>query len=231
MQNGELYPYKILFVEDEDLLRKNYTSYLKLLFKDVYSAKDGQEALLIYKKEKPDIMIVDIHIPKINGLELIKTIRQNDLNVKVIILTAHLNTEFLMEAASLKLVKYLKKPVNRKELKEALTLAINEISNYDIIPRKNFNLSNGYVWDKETKELKHFNEIVDLTNKERLFLELLFSHKNKVFSYDEIFYYVWNDFNENVSLSSLKNLISRLRKKIDIDLIVNVFNEGYKLKI
>ena len=231
MQNGELYPYKILFVEDEDLLRKNYTSYLKLLFKDVYSAKDGQEALLIYKKEEPDIMIVDIHIPKINGLELIKTIRQNDLNVKVIILTAHLNTEFLMEAASLKLVKYLKKPVNRKELKEALTLAINEISNYDIIPRKNFNLSNGYVWDKETKELKHFNEIVDLTNKERLFLELLFSHKNKVFSYDEIFYYVWNDFNENVSLSSLKNLISRLRKKIDIDLIVNVFNEGYKLKI
>jgi len=231
MQNGELYPYKILFVEDEDLLRKNYTSYLKLLFKDVYSAKDGQEALLIYKKEKPDIMIVDIHIPKINGLELIKTIRQNDLNVKVIILTAHLNTEFLMEAASLKLVKYLKKPVNRKELKEALTLAINEISNYDIIPRKNFNLSNGYVWDKETKELKHFNEIVDLTNKERLFLELLFSHKNKVFSYDEIFYYVWNDFNENVSLSSLKNLISRLRKKIEIDLIVNVFNEGYKLKI
>ena len=79
--------------------------------------------------------------------------------------------------------------------------------------------------------MKHFNEIVDLTNKERLFLELLFSHKNKVFSYDEIFYYVWNDFNENVSLSSLKNLISRLRKKIDIDLIVNVFNEGYKLKI
>lgn len=231
MSENQIYPYKVLFVEDEELLRKNYASYLKMLFSDVYEAKDGEEALYLYKEEKPDILIVDIHIPKIDGLELLEIIRKEDISTKAIVFTAHINTEFLLKATSLKLVKYLKKPVSRRDLRNALFLAINEISNYEIIPISTINLEEGYSWNVQLKELKHFNKSIDLTNKERLFLDLLFSHRNKVFSYNEIFYHVWEDYNEEGSFNGLKNLIRRLRKKLPKDLIQNIFNEGYKIKI
>jgi DNA-binding response OmpR family regulator len=223
----DLYPYKILFVEDEETTRKNYVSYLKMLFSEVYEAKDGEIAYKLYKEKKPDIMIIDINIPKINGLELLKKIRLSDYKTKAIILTAHTTKDFLLDATSLKLTKYLVKPISRQELEDALSLTINELSQYNILPVKKIDLAQNYSWNHELKELRHHNSLIKLTSKERNFLELLFSHKNRVFTYDEIFEGVWG-FEEEISLNSLKNMIKRLRKKLPQDTIVNIFNEGYK---
>lgn len=225
---SDLYPYKILVVEDEEAIRKNYIIFLKMFFKEVYEADDGEKAYNLYKSEKPDIMIVDINIPKLNGLELIKKIRERDFTTKIIILTAHSDKYFLFEAIELKLIKYLVKPVSRKDLNEALDLAINEISQYTILNIKNIQLTDEYSWNTELKELKFHNKIIDLTNKERNFLSLLLSHKNRAFNYDEIFEYVWTN-EELISLNSLKNLVKRLRKKLPENMISNVFNEGYKI--
>ncbi len=224
----ELYPYKILFVEDEKATRENYVLYLKMLFSEVYEAKDGEEAYQLYKDKKPDIMIIDINIPKLNGLELLKKIRVNDYSTKAIMLTAHTDKTFLLEATELKLTKYLVKPISRKDLKETLELTINELLKYTVSAIKKINLPDNYSWDTELKELKHHNTSVDLTNKEKILLKLLFSHKNRVFTYDEIFEYVW-ELEEEISLNSLKNLIKRLRKKLPDNTIGNVFNEGYKI--
>lgn len=225
---SDLYPYKILVVEDEEAIRKNYIIFLKMFFKEVYEADDGEKAYNLYKSEKPDIMIVDINIPKLNGLELIKKIREKDFTTKIIILTAHSDKYFLFEAIELKLIKYLVKPVSRKDLNEALDLAINEISQYTILNIKNIQLTDEYSWNTELKELKFHNKIIDLTNKERNFLSLLLSHKNRAFNYNEIFEYVWTN-EELISLNSLKNLVKRLRKKLPENMILNVFNEGYKI--
>ena len=225
MQN--VYPYKILFVEDEEATRENYVTYLKMLFTDVFEAEDGEIAYKLYQEKKPDIMIIDINIPKLNGLDLLKKIRQDNQKIKAIMLTAHTNTDFLLSAASLKLTKYLVKPVNRKDLKEALELAVNEIQNYCILPIKKIDLTKNYYWDIELKDLRQHNCSIELTNKERILLSLLLSHKNKVFTYNEIFSYVW-EYEEEISLNSLKNMIKRLRKKLPEEIIVNVFNEGYK---
>lgn len=225
MQN--VYPYKILFVEDEEATRENYVTYLKMLFTDVFEAEDGEIAYKLYQEKKPDIMIIDINIPKLNGLDLLKKIRQDNQKIKAIMLTAHTNTDFLLSATSLKLTKYLVKPVNRKDLKEALELAVNEIQNYCILPIKKIDLNENYYWDIELKDLRQHNCSIELTNKERILLSLLLSHKNKVFTYNEIFSYVW-EYEEEISLNSLKNMIKRLRKKLPEEIIVNVFNEGYK---
>ncbi|MCK9490835.1 MAG: response regulator transcription factor [Sulfurimonas sp.] len=222
-----LYPYKILFVEDEEATRVNYVSYLKTLFCEVYEADDGEKAYTLYKEKKPDIMIIDINIPKISGLELLKKIRENDYKTKAIMLTAHTKKAFLLDAASLKLTKYLVKPISRKELKDALNLTINELSKYSILTIKKIDLSDNYSWNNELKELRHHSSLIKLTSKERSLLELLFSHKNRVFTYDEIFEYVW-DYEDDVSLNGLKNMVKRLRKKLPEDLIINIFNEGYK---
>ncbi|WP_320034398.1 response regulator [Halarcobacter sp.] len=229
--SSNLYPYKILVIEDEELLRKNYVEYLKMNFKDVLEAKDGEEALELYNKFKPEILIIDINIPKIDGLKLLEMIREHDIVTKAIILTAHVDKEFLLRATSLKLVKYLEKPVNRRNLKEALKTAVDEIVTYSIQNIKILQLAENIFWNSELKELTYNNENIELTNKEKLLLELLTSHPNKVFSYDDIFFHVWNDYNEEASFNALKNLIRRIRKKIPEDLIQNVFNEGYKINI
>ena len=223
-----IHPYKILFVEDEQAIRENYIIYLKMLFSEVYEAKDGEEAYEFYKSKKPDIMIVDINIPKLNGIELLKKIREEDYMTKAILLTAHTDKAFLLEAASLKLTKYLVKPVSRKDLKEALNLAINELLKYNISPLQKIELAQKYSWDLQLKELKYYDKVIELTNKERILLDLLFSHKNRIFTYDEIFEFVWG-YEESININGLKNIIKRLRKKLPENTILNIFNEGYKI--
>lgn len=124
-----LYPYKVLFVEDEKATRENYTMYLKMLFTEVYEAADGEKAYEIYKDKKPDIMIIDINIPKLNGLDLLRKIRETDYNTEAIMLTAHTDKSFLLDANSLKITKYLVKPINRKDLNETLNLTISKLEN------------------------------------------------------------------------------------------------------
>ena len=224
----ELYPYKILFVEDEEATRKNSVAYLKMLFSEVYEAEDGEIAYQLYKEKKPDILILDVNIPKLSGLELLEKIRENDHITKAIMFTAHTDKEFLLKATSLKLIRYLVKPVSRKDLKETLDTTIDEILKYEITLTKKIDLKENYSWNVELKELKHHNNIIELTAKEKILLELLFSQKNRVYAYDDIFEYVWN-YDKDISLNGLKNMVKRLRKKLPEDTIVNVFNEGYRI--
>ena len=226
MENS--YPYKILFVEDDQVIRENYVTYLKMFFSEVFEAEDGEKAYELYKLKKPDIMIIDINIPKLNGLDLLERIRENDYSTKAIMLTAHSDKSFLLKAVGLKLTRYLVKTVSRKDLKEALKLTIDEVLKFNVITVQKIDLPDDYSWDFQLKELKYHNVIVELTNKEKIFLELLFSHKNRVFTYDEISDYVWG-YDDSIPLNGLKNIVKRLRKKLPEDTILNIFNEGYKI--
>lgn len=220
--------YTVLFIEDEENIRKNYVEYLGGYFKEVYEASSAEEALIIYKEKKPDLMIVDIHLPEQNGIDFIKDIRKYDVVTKIIILTAHADPSFLLESIPLKLTTYLIKPINRKELKDSLNLAIKEIESFTILSNKRIILQEEYSWDSECKELYHCNTIVTLTFMEKKFLELLLCGKSRVFSYDEIFDYVWG-YEEIGTTSGLKNLVTRLRKKLPENMITNLSNEGYKI--
>lgn len=228
MGDDVVYPYTILFVEDEKSIRQNYVSYLKMFFDAVYEAEDGQEGYKLYKEKKPDIMIVDINMPKLNGIDMMKKIRQNDHNTKAIMLTAHTDEEFLLEAASFKLVKYLKKPIARKELHETLLLSIKELQEYEVKPIKHLELSSGLIWHYDAKKLLHFEEEIVLTPKERSFLQLLCANTNQAIAYDRISEEVWG-YDEVGSVDSIKSLVKKLRKKLPQNIIENVFATGYKI--
>ena len=143
----------ILYAEDEEQTRLNYTNYLNRFFKEVYSVSNGEEALKQYEKNRPDILLLDINMPKINGLEVAKSIRQKDKKTRIIILTAHLEQDKLLFAAELNLTKYLPKPISRSELKNALNDAVSQLQelneDLDLII-----LEEGYVWNKKSKKLK-----------------------------------------------------------------------------
>jgi two-component system, OmpR family, response regulator VanR len=223
----EKQPYKILFIEDEKEIRDNYTKYLKRHFLNVFEAVDGEDGFTKYKKIKPDIMIVDINMPKITGLELLKKIRESDQTTKVIMLTAYSDTKFLLEASELKLVKYLVKPISRDDLKEALDIAIDEFSKFDVVSKKAINLTDGFKWDCIFEELSCNGNVISLTNKERQITSLLLSNPNRVYSYDDIIVEVWNDL-EYDKLDALKTIVKNIRKKLPKDTIKNVFGIGYK---
>eukprot|EP01028_Stygiella_incarcerata_P000645 TRINITY_DN10956_c0_g3_i2.p1 TRINITY_DN10956_c0_g3~~TRINITY_DN10956_c0_g3_i2.p1 ORF type:complete len:107 (+),score=9.19 TRINITY_DN10956_c0_g3_i2:107-427(+) len=91
----------VLYVEDDDEVRENITNTISNIVKKVYSASNAKEALEIYDEIKPDIIFTDIDMEGMNGLELIKEIREEDSQTPVVVLTAYKTESFLMEAVSL----------------------------------------------------------------------------------------------------------------------------------
>ncbi|QKJ21814.1 response regulator transcription factor [Poseidonibacter lekithochrous] len=223
-------PYSILFVEDEELIRKNYVRYLKRYYETVYEASDGEQAYEIYKTKKPEILIVDINLPKMNGLELLSKIRESDHTTRAIVLTAHSDMNYLLKAAELKLTKYLIKPVDRIHLKEALHLVNMEIDKFEVKSKKIITFSNDFSWNYDYKELCFNNKIIEITPQEKKILELFFENTNKVLTYDSIILKVWNEY-EFEKIDALKTTIKNLRKKLPEGLISNIYGLGYKLTI
>ncbi|MEA2017753.1 MAG: response regulator [Campylobacterota bacterium] len=222
--------YTILYAEDEEQTRLNYTNYLEKYFKNVYSVGDGVEALKVYKENKPDILLLDINMPKIDGLKVAKTIREKDKTTRIIILTAHLEQDKLLFAAELNLTKYLPKPISRNELKIALQKASDEIKELNENQDTTY-LNSDCIWNKKTKKLIHKEKEIKLTKYEILLLELLSSKKDRVFTLDEISLYLWNDIEDlEINTNKLKDIIKRIRKKLPINSIENIYGAGYKLK-
>ena len=219
----------ILYAEDEDQTRENYTNYLKRYFKEVYCACNGEEALELYKEKKPDIMLLDINMPKINGLDLCKQIRQKDKITRIIILTAHLEQDKLLFAAELNLTKYLPKPISRVQLKDSLNEAVKQFK--ELNEKLNIVLLDEYfTWNKSSHKLFNKSDEIKLTKYEILLFDILSSKDNRVFSIDEISLYLWDDLDDfENSVNKLKDIIKRLRKKIPKNTIGNIYGAGYKL--
>lgn len=221
------HPYSILFVEDEKEIRDNYIKYLQRHFVNVFEAVDGEDGYKVYKEKKPQIMIVDINLPKLNGLDLVRKIRENDQGLKIIMLTAYSDVKYLLEAAELKLIKYLVKPISRGELTQSLDLALAEYAKFEIIQKKVLHLEEGYSWDFKSQSMFSSSGEVYLTSKEKKIVTLLFSNPNHVFTYDDIICKTWDDYSQD-KIDPLKTMIKNIRKKLPKNVIKNVFGVGYK---
>ena len=217
---------KILYVEDDEIARENGIEYLENYFELIYDASDAIKALQLYEKYKPDIIITDIQMPKLNGLEFVKRIRQKDKKTQVIIITAFSDKDYLLKAIELGLVKYLVKPVREKEFEEALFLCINALEKDET---NIIQLDEITFFDTFNKNLISSNEMVKLRAKELNFLELLIKNKNRYVSYEEIENYVWND--SVMTKDALKTLVKNIKIKISKDLILNLTNSGYKIDV
>jgi len=219
----------ILYAEDEIETSKNYSNYLKRHFKETYIVDNGEDALKYYEKFKPNILLLDINMPKINGLEVAKRVRLKDKKTRIIMLTAHLEQDKLLKAAELNLTKYLPKPISRSKLKLALHEAVEQYKELDGVIDL-IKLDENIFWDKKLQKLTSEDVDIKLTKYEILLLELLSSKKDRIFSLDEISLHLWNDIDDlDSSTTKLKDIIKRLRKKIPKNSIENIYGAGYKL--
>ncbi len=217
---------KILYVEDDEIARENGVEYLENFFETIYEASDAIIALQLYEKYKPDIIITDIQMPKLNGLEFVKRIRQKDKKTQIIVITAFCDREYLLKAIELQLVKYLVKPVREKEFEEALLLCIDSLKEDSSNIVK---LDESTYFDLFNKNLVINDEVIKLRAKEILFLELLIKNKNRYVTYEEIENFVW--FDSVMSKDALKTLVKNIKTKIPKDKILNLTNSGYKIDI
>ena len=220
--------HSILYVEDEPQIQANITEYLETYFGKVYVASDGKEGLSLYHAHHPDVLLLDINLPLMNGLELAKEVRQKDKVVKIVMLTAHTEKNKLLIATELKLTKYLIKPIAPKLFKETMELLSQEIRQN---PTNFINLSSTCVWNIKQEVLRINDTPVTLSEKEHRLLKLLLTHRGNFVGYEDIIITVWEDALErDISLGSIKNIVSKLRKKLSHECIDSVYGKGYILK-
>jgi len=218
----------LLYVEDDEELRKQFMRVLKPKFKEVYEASDGEHALALYAQYGPDIMLVDINLPKIDGLEVIEKVRKHDKVTPIVILSAYSDQEKLLRAITLGLSEYLIKPVPHKKL---LTLLDNmALMNKTAIEEKNvILLKSDYFWKKKEKLLCYGDESIPLTKREIIFLEFMVKQVDSIATFDSIANLIWENEESNVAYSSLSHLLKRLKKKLPEELIDNIYGEGYRI--
>ena len=171
------YPYSILLVDDENIERQNYVNFLKPKFEEVFESSDGIDAYDVYLKKSPDIIITDIKMPLMNGIEFISKVRENDHNTKVIFMTSYCTDEYLLKSTSLKLSKYLVKPISRVAFKEALDVVLDEISKYKTISNKYILLSDNFAYKSSSQELYQNNRLIKTTKKEKELLDFFLKIK------------------------------------------------------
>ena len=171
-------------------------------------------------------------MPFIDGLEVAKTIRKENKEIPIIMLTAHSEKDILLRAMDLKLEKYLLKPINETKLKEVMLKVIGER------PKKNvILLREKLLWHKENSHLTYDEQEIKLTKKEHKLVMLLLHSLGVYFMHDTLIINVWDDqIPDDSHDNKLHQLVYRLNKKInevtnsDIQLIENSYTLGYRIK-
>ncbi|ADR32913.1 two component transcriptional regulator, winged helix family [Sulfuricurvum kujiense DSM 16994] len=215
----------VLYVEDDDVARENGIEYLENYFDHVHAASDAFEGLKLYREVHPEIIITDIQMPKLNGLEFIKQIRKENKETQIIVISAYSDTTYLLQAIELQLVKYLIKPVQESAFKEALRQCIESIHHKD---SNIINLPENTYFDTYNQTLVRDGDIVALRTKELQILSLLLKYKNRYVTYSEIENHVWRE--SAMSNDALKTLMKNLKAKLPPNLISNLSGTGYKIE-
>lgn len=217
----------LLLVEDDEELRDDLKDTLSIFLKNIFTAKNGKEALEIFTKYKPDLILTDYVMPLLDGYELCKEIRKTNKKIPLIIMSNYSDKEKLLKSISLELSDYLVKPIEYNQLKNALLSMAEKFSRENNLSY--FKLTNEKKYDFSSKEIIcNDGFVTKLTKSEVIILELLIKNANKIVTMDIIEYNL--SPNEPKSEQAIKNIIHRLRLKLSKNSITNVQGLGYLFK-
>ena len=217
----------ILLAEDDIGLRRTFKKVLLLYVSEVYEANDGIEAYQMYQKYNPDIIITDIKMPKMNGLEFIKKIRESDKKTPIIVTSAYADQELLLESIKLSLVEYLIKPIKESSLSKTLDDSCKAILSLEN-KKTTVELNDGCMYDFRNKTVTTKDRQIKLTAKEIGLFELLIRRKGTLVTKTAIEDLLYK--HDEVPPSALKNLVFKLRKKLKCDTIKTVGKLGYMIE-
>ena len=230
MNNEELI--HVLLVEDEQTLAMIIKDTLEGQGFRIRLAKDGEEGLQCFFHEKPDVLVADVMMPRMDGFEMVRRIRRSDAVTPVLFLTARSAVNDVVEGFELGANDYLKKPFGMQELIVRIKALAGRALSPTQPPRAQALFEIGdYVFTPRTQQLLHQGTTAELSHRESEILRRLCERRDQVVEMRDILLELWGDdsfFNQR----SLHVFITKLRHKLNRDKrvrIVNVRGIGYKL--
>ncbi|EAK8344549.1 DNA binding response regulator [Campylobacter jejuni subsp. jejuni] len=215
----------ILVVEDEIKTRESLINVLSERFSKVIGAQNGDEGLKKFKKFKPDLVITDIAMPIMDGLDMTREIKEISDDVPIVVLSAYSEKERLLRSIDIGIDKYLIKPVDIEELFKVLDCLVGEKIEANMLVK----ISEEYQFNKTKRTLIHNGKEIVLTKKELAFISLLLKQPGVLVLHEDIKKNVW--IGEHVSDTAVRTFIKRVRDKVGEDFIKNVPSLGYKINI
>jgi DNA-binding response OmpR family regulator len=221
---------KILLAEDEAALGMIVKESLESRGFQVIFCQDGVQALQAYKEEHPDLLVLDVMMPKLDGFSLVKELRKENKFIPIIFLTAKSRTEDVVEGFGYGANDYLKKPFSMEELIVRIQALLHrEIPKQDTTEQE----VGSYIFDRIKQVLIHqpSKETEQLTHRETQLLDALIKNRNELTDRSEILQSLWGN-DDFFNARSMDVFISKLRKKLALDeniQIINVRGYGYKL--
>ena len=215
---------KILIVEDEDMIREGISDYLTDCGYETIQAADGLEALEQFSNHQVALILLDIQMPKLNGLEVLSEIRKSS-QVPVLMLTAFQDEEYKMSAFAALADGYLEKPFSLSLLKVRV----------DAIFKRYYDTGRIFTYrdtqvDFDSYSAKVAGQEVAVNAKELEILDYLVRNEGRALTRSQIIDAVWKMTDEIPFDRVIDVYIKELRKKLDLDCILTVRNVGYKLE-
>ncbi|MBO3444293.1 response regulator transcription factor [Clostridium sp. CCUG 7971] len=217
---------RILVVEDEIDLLEAIAEGLRIDGYAVDTSEDGEEGLQLAIVNDYDLVILDLNLPNIDGLDILKNIRQNDKLTKILILTARSSIEDRVKGLDLGANDYLIKPFHFDELEARIRCLLRR----KFIQEDNELEYNNLKVNTKSRKAYIDNEEIKLTKKEFAILEYLMKNINKAISQEELLEHIWDnsvDMFSNVVRVHINSLRKKLKVKLDEEIIKNVVGVGY----
>ena len=228
--------HNILVVDDDKEIVESIEIYLKNEGFNIYKAYNGLEALEILMEEEIHLILMDIMMPKLDGIKATIKIRE-EKNIPIILVSAKSEDTDKIIGLNIGADDYITKPFNLLELVARVKSNLRRyitLGNYNNENNKDVLKSGGLELNTSTKEVKVDGEVVKITPIEFKILKLLLANKGRVFSIDEIYEKVWNEESFNVE-NTVAVHIRRIREKIEINpkeprYLKVVWGVGYKIE-
>jgi len=211
----------ILYVNDSKEGSQLFIEKLKSIFKNIHIANNEFEALKVYQEKKPNFIIADISMKRINVINFIRKIRQVDSKIQIALTYINDNLNEIIKAVEFGLAKIILKPFTEIELRKLLKIFASSYSE-----EKVYSLAPFWTFESNNYLIKGSTQTFTLTKKECTFLNMLFK-ENQTITYCEMKNYIWDDsqIHDNVLHTFIKNI----RKKLPPKSLLNVPGIGYRI--
>jgi len=217
----KMHSYTILYVEDDDEIRHYISSFLERYCKTVFACNSAENGLVLYEEKHPDIIILDINLGMMSGVEMATLIRHKDTQTRILITTAYTSKEFMLQAVELGLTRYLVKPITNDDLVIALEKCWTELEK-----TKSIHLGDDCIYHRDLAHIIYKDTLISLRHKEVALLELFIAHEGEVLRYTFLEQSIWQD--EPMSRDAIRSQIRNLRKKLQVNVLENISGLGYK---
>lgn len=212
---------RVLVVEDDEITSMAIAQSLNFCCKHVHVADNGIDGFEKFEQYKPDVVIADINMPEMNGLEMVEAMHEVCPHLPVIIMTSYDSSENMLESINQRVYSYLRKPIKIEDLQIALLMATKDIYN------SNIHLNETFHYDCNVKELYQDNQPIKLTKTEKKLFNLLISNIDRIIDFTTIESFVWED--KDMTVEALRMCIKKIRAKTYANIIENVQGCGYRI--